>query len=78
MKAFFNNTEIVNYYKYSLIPKKVDFMFIFGDNWEVPYNEAILNQEKPSLEGFIKYYKDFIKRNEETKHFNIIKRKKND
>lgn len=55
--------EIVNYYKYSLYPKKSEYMLIFGDKWEEYYNEALLNQKQPSLAGYIRYYKEFIKRN---------------
>lgn len=55
--------EIVNYYKYSLIPDEYEFKLMFGDKYQDFYNEAVLNQKQPSLSGFIRYYKDFINRN---------------
>jgi hypothetical protein len=72
--SWIHQKEIVNYYKYSLIPSKPEYMVIFGDKYEEFYNEALLNQEQPSLTGFIKYYRKFINRDDEYSFEYIIKR----
>ena len=64
---FICNTQIVYYYKYSLYMNKIESQL-----W---LNIDVM-QERSTLAGFIRYYKDFIKRNESKCFFDVIKRRK--
>lgn len=75
--SWIHESQIVEYYKYSLCPKKSDCLFVFQDETkaEEAYQYALKNKKQPTLTGFVKFYRKFIKNNI---YETIIKRNKKD